>query len=88
MKWNYLTVSADIPTVFDANGKRGFDAQMMNNMLAKCGAEEWELVNILEIITNGSMVQANFIFKKPATNTSQSEYRKIGFDLDGDGEAG
>jgi hypothetical protein len=88
IKWDYLTVIADLsPTLFDANGKGkfGLDAKEVNNMLAKFGSEGWELVNTTSINSSGTTVQVSFIFKKMGTLQSQSEFRRIGFDIDGDG---
>ena len=89
IKWDYLTVLADIkPTVFDANGNRknGIDAKTVNDMLAKFGLEGWELVNTTSINVEGTTIQISFIFKKIGTSKSLSEFRRIGFDVDGDGE--
>ncbi len=87
IKWDYLTVLADInPTVFDVNGKRGVDAKLINDMLAKFGAESWELVNTTSINSAGTTIQISFIFKKIGTAKTNSEFRRIGFDMDGDGE--
>ena len=89
IKWDYLTVLADInPTVFDANGKRkyGLDAKIVNDMLAKFGLEGWGLVNTTSINIEGTTIQISFIFKKIGTSKSLSEFRRIGFDIDGDGE--
>jgi hypothetical protein len=89
IKWDYLTVLADIkPTVFDANGNRkhGIDAKVVNDMLAKFGNEGWELVNTTSINAEGSTIQISFIFKKIGTAKTSSEFRRIGFDIDGDGE--
>jgi hypothetical protein len=88
IKWDYLTVLADIkPTVFDADGNRryGIDAKIVNDMLAKFGNEGWELVNTTSINLEGSTIQISFIFKKIGTAKTSSEFRRIGFDLDGDG---
>ena len=89
IKWDYLTVLADIkPTVFDVNGNRknGIDAKTVNDMLAKFGLEGWELVNTTSINVEGTTIQISFIFKKIGTSKSLSEFRRIGFDVDGDGE--
>lgn len=91
IKWDYLTVIADVnPTIFDANGngKHGLDAKVINKMLAQFGTEGWELVNTTSINAGGTTTQVSFIFKKIGNENSVSEYRKIGFDLDGDGQAG
>ena len=90
IKWDYLTVIADInPTVFDANGKgkHGLDAKVVNKMLAQFGSEGWELVNTTSINAGGTTTQVSFIFKKIGNANSVSQYRKIGFDLDGDDDA-
>ena len=89
IKWDYLTVLADInPAVFDANGKRryGLNAKVINNMLAQFGSEGWELVNTNTVNLEGTTIQISFIFKKIGTSKSLSEFRRIGFDVDGDGE--
>jgi hypothetical protein len=89
IKWDYLTVLADIkPTVFDADGNRthGINAKIVNDMLAKFGSDGWELVNTTSINSEGSTIQISFIFKKMGTAKTSSEFRRIGFDLDGDGE--
>ena len=89
IKWDYLTVLADIkPTVFDANGNRksGIDAKIVNDMLAKFGTEGWELVTTTTVNLEGTAIQISFIFKKIGTSKSLSEFRRIGFDVDGDGE--
>ena len=89
IKWDYLTVLADIkPTVFDANGNRknGIDAKIVNDMLAKFGSEGWELVTTTTVNLEGTAIQISFIFKKIGTSKSLSEFRRIGFDVDGDGE--
>lgn len=88
IKWDYLTVLADIkPTVFDADGNRkhGIDAKIVNDMLAKFGSESWELVNTNSINSEGTTIQISFIFKKIGTAKTNSEFRRIGFDTDGDG---
>ena len=88
IKWDYLTVLADInPTVFDANGNRkyGIDAKIVNDMLAKFGSEGWELVNTNTVNLEGTTIQISFIFKKIGTAKTSSEFRRIGFDIDGDG---
>ncbi len=88
IKWDYLTVLADIrPAFFDADGNRkhGIDAKVVNDMLAKFGAEGWELVNTNSINSEGTTTQISFIFKKIGTAKTNSEFRRIGFDLDGDG---
>jgi hypothetical protein len=81
MKWNYLTISEKI-------GTGEYDAQALNNMLSQFGAEEWELVSIMQLTTDGSTTQANYIFKRLATANSKSEFQKIGFDPDNDDVAG
>ena len=89
IKWDYLTVLADInPAVYDANGKRkyGLDAKIVNNMLAQFGSEGWELVTTTTVNLEGTTIQISFIFKKIGTSKSLSEFRRIGFDVDGDGE--
>jgi hypothetical protein len=86
IKWDYLTVIADVnPTIFDANGKgkHGLDAKM----LAQFGTEGWELVNTTSINAGGTTTQVSFIFKKIGNANTVSEYRRIGFDLNGDGLA-
>jgi hypothetical protein len=90
IKWDYLTVLADInPTVFDVDGNRkfGLDAKIMNNMLAQFGNEGWELVNTNTVNLEGTTIQISFIFKKIGTAKTSSEFRRIGFDTDGDGES-
>lgn len=90
IKWDYLTVIADVkPVIFDesGNGKYGLDAKIVNKMLAQFGSEGWELVNTTSINAEGSTIQVSFIFKKIGTLQSQSEFRRIGFDIDGDGES-
>jgi hypothetical protein len=89
IKWDYLTVLADLnPAVFDANGQRkyGLDAKLINNMLAQFGAEGWELVSTSTVNFEGTTIQVSYIFKKMGTAKTSSEFRRIGFDLDGDGE--
>jgi hypothetical protein len=89
IKWDYLTVSADIdPTKVGENGKAGMDPKMINDMLAQFGGQGWELVNILTINTNGSTIQASFIFKKLGGEKTESQSRSIGFDLNRDGLPG
>lgn len=91
IKWDYLTVIADVnPTIFDVNGKgkHGLDAMVVNKMLAQFGTQEQELVNTTSINAGGTTTQVSFIFKKIGNAQSNSEYRKIGFDFDGDGLAG
>ena len=88
IKWDYLTVLADIkPAVFDFNGNSeyGIEAKVVNDMLAKFGMEGWELVNTTSINSSGTTVQISFIFKKIGTAKTSSEFRRIGFDTDGDG---
>lgn len=61
---------------------------VVNKMLAQFGTQGWELVNTTSINAGGTRIQVSFIFKKIGNALSTSEYRKIGFDLDGDGLAG
>jgi hypothetical protein len=44
-------------------------------------------VNTTSINAGGTTTQVSFIFKKIGNVNSVSEYRKIGFDLDGDDDA-
>jgi hypothetical protein len=91
IKWDYLTVIADVnPTIFDVNGngKHGLDAKVVNKMLAQFGTEGWKLVNTTSINAGGTTTQFSFIFKKIGNANTASEYRRIGFGLDGDGQAG
>jgi hypothetical protein len=88
-KWDYLTVLADInPIIFDPNGKRGLDAKLVNDMLCLYGSQGWELVSTQNINTDGATTQVLFMFKKLGTEQSTGDFKRIGFDLDGDGLPG
>jgi len=87
----FLTVIADVnPTIFgvNGNGKHRMDAKEVNKMLAQFGTEGWELVNTTSTNAGGTTTQVSFIFKRIGNTNTVSEYWRIGFDLDGDRQAG
>jgi Domain of unknown function (DUF4177) len=88
MIWEYKTALNDVtPNIIVAENTRGFDVIETDQFLNIMGQDNWELVDVNPIISNGITTKFVYFFKRPKSNIS-ANLPDIGFDIDHNGITG
>ncbi len=86
MLWEYKTAINDLANG-ESNDSKIFNITETDVFLNIMGKDNWELVDVNPIVSNGNTMKFAYFFKRPIINNT-STLPDIGFDIDHNGFTG